>query len=403
MRQDKLIIPVNIFLLAFLLLVSSCAPAAWNNANRAYKRGDMVRAIEFSVQTLRQKHGYEKAVSLLKSILEPTYENLYSQAQRSGNRGDWDDAYQRYRTIERISGMIATLPEQPDPDGGTIKFRSLDVRDEVDYAIREAAEMHYRNGRDLERQGRNREAARAYTMAMSYVPNYRDASERYNFTREAAMKRIAILPFENVTGHPIYGALGEILADHAVMTTLSDRRNLEFIDMITRDQLRTMLADHGVAQPVYFSEQAVSEIGRKIGVHSFVIGRIMSVAVSYPPETHEVIREEAEISKGRNEPKETVHATVTITRRRAQGRIMTSFQIIGVERGSILKTANIPQEVEIVIEFATFRGDERALSAQSRRLVNRDPAYPPPENDLVIHLTELVSEHLSREIVRFFN
>lgn len=403
MRHDKLIIPACIFLFSFLFMASGCAPSSWNAANRAYKQGDMVRAVEYSVQTLRQKHGYEKAVNLLKAILEPTYDNLYSDAQRAGNRGEWDDAYQRYRTIERLSGMISTLPEQPDPDGGTIKFPTMDVRDEVDYAIGEAAEMHYRAGRDLQRQRRYREAARAYTMSMSYIPNYRDASERYNITREAAMQRVAVLPFENLTGQPLYRALGELLADHTVSNTLADRRNLEFLDIITRERLQSLLAENRIVIPASMSEQAAVDIGNEIGIHSLVLGSIQSVAFNYPPETIDVIREEAEISKGRNEPKDTVRATVTKTTRRAQARIVTNYRIVDVLQGTTVRTASIPQEVEIVIEFATYRGDERALSSRSRRLVNTEPAYPPSENELALHLTELVSQSLSQEIVRFFN
>jgi tetratricopeptide (TPR) repeat protein len=403
MRHNKLTILFSVVLLSFLVGGSGCAPAAWNNANRAYKQGDMVKAVEFSIQTLRQKHGYKKAVRLLKSVLEPTYENLYLDAQYAGNREDWDAAYQSYRAIERISSMISTLPEQPDPDGGTIKFRTVNVRDEVDHSIREAAEMHYRNGLDLERQGRHREAARAYTMAMSYVPNFRDSSERYAINREAAIRKIVFLPFENMTGQPIFGSLGEILADNAVVTTLSDRRNLEFIDVISRDRLRSLLAENRIVMPAYFNEQSYADIGKQIGIHSFVAGRILSIAVSYPPETYEVIHEEAEISKGRNQPKETVRATVTVVTRRALARMVTSYQVVDVERGATVRTANLPQEVEIVIEFASFRGDERALSARSKRLVNTEPAYPPTENDLVLHLSELIAQTLSREVVYFIN
>jgi len=403
MMQKQIISYLSVLFLTFTIIFSGCAPTSWKQADRAYKQGDMVRAVEYSVRTLRQKHGYERAVHMLKNILEPTYENLYTEAQRNGNRGDWDNAYQTFRTIERLSNMVGTLPEQPDPAGGTIKFHTVNVRNEVDNAIDQAAEMHYQNGLDLEERGRNREAARAFTMAMSYIPNYRDASDRYIVTREAATKRVSVLPFENITGQPLYGAVGEILADNCISIALSDRRNLEFLDIITRDRLHSLLSENRVSMPRSITERTVSDIGSQIGIHSFVIGRILSIDIHYPPETRDVIYEEAEISERRGAPKDTVSATVTVTSRRALARMVTSYEIVDVAMGTTVRTANIPQEVEIVIEFASFRGDERALSNRSRRLVNTEPAYPPSENELVLHLTELVAEKLSRDIIAYFN
>lgn len=399
----KLTLPVLFLLLLSLFVTSGCAPSSWKRSQQAYRDGDMVRAIEYSVETLRKKHGYEKAVNLLKYILEPTYDNLYSEAERSGKSGDWDHAYQKYVTIERISAMIATLREQPDPFGGTIKFPTRNVRSEIEHATREAAEMHYKNGRALQRRGRNREAARAFTMAMSYIPDYRDSVTRYNISREAALIRIAIMPFDDLTGQRVYGALGEILADQVVTNIMTDPANLEFLELVTRDRIYALLAELELAQTKYIDKRTATAVGKLLGIHSFVFGNILSAGVQYLPDSREVIREEAEISRGRDEPKETVHATVTVTTRRANARMVASYQVIDVATGSIIQSVNVPQDIEIIIEFATFRGDERALSRRSKQLVERGAAYPPPENDLIFHLTELVSKDLAGRLARFFN
>jgi hypothetical protein len=106
--RTKLQIPVLFLLLMLLLLASGCAPSSWKRSQQAYRAGDTVRAVELSIQTLREKHGYKKAVSFLKMNLENAFNYAYDRAQYAEEIGDWDAAYDWYRTIDRISGQNRT-------------------------------------------------------------------------------------------------------------------------------------------------------------------------------------------------------------------------------------------------------------------------------------------------------
>jgi tetratricopeptide (TPR) repeat protein len=402
--RTKLQIPVLFLLLMLLLLASGCAPSSWKRSQQAYRAGDTVRAVELSIQTLREKHGYKKAVSFLKMNLENAFNYAYDRAQYAEEIGDWDAAYDWYRTIDRISGQIALLSAQPDPNTKRdIRFEGRDVRTELRNATQEAAEMHYRAGMRLEREGRDREAARAYNTALQYVPNYRDASRRYEVTRAAAVERVAVMGFENVSGKREFGAVGEILSTQIISNLMTDRRNVEFLELLTRDQIAQLIAEQKLGRVVHVDESSAAEIGKLIGIHSFVFGKVLSINLQYYPDAREVTQEEAEVSEGRDQPKRMVTATVTTTTRRATARVISSYQVVDVSRGTIVRSGTVPHDLEVVIQFARFRGDERALSSKSRNLVNRPEEVPPPPDELVFVTLEKLSATIARELTVFLN
>jgi tetratricopeptide (TPR) repeat protein len=401
----RVLIPyVLCILLIFLpVLFTACAPASWNRAKEAHRVGNMVGAVENAVQTLRQKPGYEKAIDFLEINLPVYYRQLEEWARRGEAAGEWDDVYDIYRRIQRISDAASSLPPLRHPKTkALVSFETRNVTEALINARNSAAEMHYQWGLRLEREGRDREAANAYRMAREYIFDYKDTAERYSRTRAAALQRIAVLPFDNLSGNRQFGLLGEIISDQLVTHAMSDRRNLEFLEFVTRERLDQLIAEQQLSRSGYIDPSAAVQIGKLLGIHAFVFGKVLSVITEYYPETREVIREDKEISQGRNQPNITVSATVTVFRRRATARIVSSYQIIDVESGAIVRSANLPQETEVVVEFARFRGDERALSAKSKALVDRGEQYPPPANELVFLTVERISKLLADEIVRFF-
>jgi hypothetical protein len=385
-------------------MLSACAPASWNRAKQAHRSGDLVGAVEHAVLTLRHKPDYKKAIIFLQTNLPVYYRQLEERARRGEQTGDWDGAYDSYWRIQRISDAVSSLPPQTDPETKTrFSFETRDVMTALINARESAAEMHYQLGLRLERDGRDREAARAFSRAQEYISGYKDTVERYSRSRAAALRRIAVLPFDNLSGKRHYGMVGEIIADQLVTHAMANRRNLEFMEFVTRERLEQLISEQQLSRSGYLDPASAVQVGKLLGLHAFVFGKVLAISAQYYPETREVIHEEKEISPGRNEPRIHVSATVTVFKRRATARIVSSYQIIDVETGTIIRSVNLPQETEVVVEFARFRGDERALSSRSKMLCDRGEQFPPPENELVFLTADRISIILAEEIARFFN
>ncbi len=395
-----------LFVIFPVLLVFSegCAPASWKRAEQAHRSGDMVGAVMHAAQTLHGKPGYKHAVRFLKDHLPVYYNRLENHAAAARQTGDWDAAHDAFSRIARISDLISSLPPQNDPDSGSpIIFEVRDVSERLAEAQTKAAEMHYRRGREYEAAGKYREAARSYTRVREYLPDYRDSMQRYERSRSQALQRIAVIPFDNLSGKRQFGALGEIVADQLISHVMSDRRNLEFMEFVTRERLNQLIAEQRLGQSGFVDLSSAAELGRLLGIHAFIFGKILSVTTHYYPETREVVREEKEISRGRNEPKISVSATVTVITRKATARMVSSYQIVDVESGTIVHSATIPQEVEVRVEFARFRGDERALSTRYKALCDRGESFPPPVDELVFSVADMISKSLAREVAGHFN
>ncbi len=393
---------VAVFLLTGVVL-TGCSPASWNRAERAYESGDMANAVRYAAQTLRAEPDYEDAIDLLQRILPGAYDDYYGRAQRAEQAGDWDRAFDLYEDILTMSDAVRGLPPQTHPETGeVVTFPTRDVGREHQNARRNAAEMHYEAAAALEQRGNPKDAAKAYTRALSYIYDYKDARQRYERNRQAALKRIAVMPFDNLSGKRWYGAIGTVVADRLIIEAMKDPKNLEFMEFVTRERIDELIAEQRLGKAGILDPQTAAEVGRILGIHAFVFGKITSIVTDFPPDIVSTYEDTDEITEGRDKKKRKVRATVTVVTRRAIAKLTSSYQIIDVTRGTIVKSGSVPRTEVVEITFGRYKGDKEALSSRSKRLCAVREAYPPPDDELVNRAAESSAHELSREISAFF-
>ncbi len=386
-----------------LLIVAGCGPASWSHAERAYRAGDMVAAVRYAVQTLREEPGYADAVDFLARELPRTYEDYSSRAQRAERAGDWDEAYRLYSEILAMSDEVRSLPPQVHEDTKqTVTFATKDVEREHQNARKNAADKHYKAGISYEGQGMAKDAAKEFSRTLDYIDPYEDAAQRYEKNRQAAVKRIAVMPFDNLSGKDYYGAIGTVVADRLISDAMSDPANMEFLEFVTREKITELIRELKFEQGAYVDPTTAAQIGKLLGIHSFVFGKITSISTDYPPDMVATYEEKDEISQGKDKPKRTVRATVTAITRRATARFDCSYQIVDVTRGTIVKSGNVPRREIVEIKFGRYKGDKEALSHASRELCGRREAYPPPDDELVNQAAMSAARELAHEVAGFF-
>lgn len=406
MNRDRitfksLLLSISIFLVCISTL--GCAPHSWKMAQRAHESGDIVAAVKYSVQSLKEKPGYEDAIDFLSSQLPRFYDDLYARAQRAERANDWDEAFILYDNILTISDAVRSLPPQTHPKTKyAVSFSTRDVETERLSARTNAAEKHYESGLSFESQGRSKDAAKAFSRALSYISNFKDAPTRYEKNRQAAVKRIAVMPFENLSGKEYFGAIGAVIADLLITEVMADPRNLEFMEFVTREKITEILREQRFTQTDMVDPKTAAEIGKILGIDAFVFGKVTSIVTDYPPDVVSTFEEKNEISQGKDKPKRKVAATVTIISRKANARLTCSYQIVDVARGSIVKSGVAPWVEAVEITFGRYKGDKEALSYRTRELCNRRESYPPPEDELVNRAAENSARDLAQQIAAFF-
>lgn len=400
---NKTIVLMNISLFFMIFIFNGCTPKAWDSAKRAYEAGDVVSSVRYTSQTLREKPGYEDAVNFLTNLFPSTYEDYYSRAKKAESMNDWDEAFKLYTTIKTLSDIIVGIPKQKDPKTeNLISFSTKNVDNEINNATKNAAEKHYLNALSLENSGKYKDAAKAYTRSLEYINNYKDATERYEKMRTAAVKRVAIVPFENKSGKTQFGEIGESISESIISDAMADPKNLEFMDLISRDRINQLINEQKLNQTSLIDEKSASEMGKILGLHAFVFGKVTSISTSNTPETKSRKEESKELYQGKDKPKRQVYAVVEITTRKAKANITCSYQIIEVATGKIVKSGSVPSELEISIVFGRFTGDEEALSSSSRELCGKQDEYPPSPDELVQKVVQKAASSLSTEITGYF-
>ncbi len=397
----------KIFYLFVVLLTAviflGCSPKSWEIAQREYSNGNIYEAVKWSASTLREKPNYKDAVVFLSNVLPTTYNDLYQKAKSSESRNDWDNAVTLYRQLKSISDIAQSIPPQTDEDTKAIvKFETKDVSSELDNAINKAAELHYNAGLNLENSSRSKDAAKEYTKALEFIPNYKDASERYEKMRTAAIKRVAIMTFENKSGKEQFGAVGENISDQTISAAMSDSKNMEFLEFVTRDRLNELMAEKQLGEVGQLDEKTASNAGKVLGIHSFVFGRVNTIAINTPPETKSDVQQNATLYDSKTKQNYNVSAMVTVTTRKASATIKCTYQIIDVSKGTIVKSGTVDGTEEVVIQFGRFRGQESALNNEYRNLCSKQEEYPPTEDVLVSKAVEKLSQKLATEVAGYF-
>lgn len=101
-----------------------------------------------------------------------------------------------------------------------------------------------------------------------------------------------------------------------------------------------------------------------------------------------------------------VYATVKATLYQYQKKITSqgtvSFRIIDAKTGALLSVEKMPGEFVWVSEWATFNGDERALSAQQLKLAQQKEQPAPDPQDLFIEFTRPIYNQITSKIQDFY-
>ncbi len=98
----------------------------------------------------------------------------------------------------------------------------------------------------------------------------------------------------------------------------------------------------------------------------------------------------------------TVKATLYHYRKTTTSKGLLSFRIIDATTGAVLSAEKMPGEFVWRSEWATFNGDERALSPEQLQLTKQRELVPPPPQDLFIEFTRPIFNQLTTKIQEFY-
>ena len=98
-----------------------------------------------------------------------------------------------------------------------------------------------------------------------------------------------------------------------------------------------------------------------------------------------------------------VTATIIKSRKAVRSRGLLSMEIFDYQTNKTLLREEIPGEFTWVNEWASFNGDERALTTSELNMTRNREQLPPPPQQLFIEFTKPIYDQVTSRIRRFYD
>ena len=425
----NLLFPSFLTLVFALLCLTGCAGKhgkLMESAQANYRANDYEAALRDAVMALKHKPDYDKAQNFaptfFNAAVEARQRNI-STLEGTSDKFRWDQIVAEYKGLIEINTLVKNLPPLVHKKTKQrITFETRDYSVPLRQASEQAAETHYQegiriadSGGDVETQKR---AAKEFRAAGEFVPGYKDTGIRYEQARSAGVKRMAILTFEDKSGRAHrYGALSDTITDEIISVVLTDSSAMEFLQIVSRDQLTRIMEEQNLGFTGRFDEKTVAGIGEVAGVHELVIGQITNILYRPPnPETANFNRrktvkrqtgtERYVDNNGKTQTRRKyadvpVSARVTHYQVASEATIIGSYRIIDVKTANIKAVKKFDVKQEFGAQWATFSGDQDALHSVDITLYNKGKKDPPSEEQMVLDVANKLAGQLAEELKEY--
>ncbi|HVG12389.1 MAG TPA: hypothetical protein VM843_05255 [Flavisolibacter sp.] len=367
-----------------LLIFLLCGLVSCKTASKAYDKGDYANAIELAIKKLQKDPQDGETKALLKNAYRfalDIHEDKIRILNNSSSDTRFEQIYFEYRTLQNFYTKLQSLPSLSSYIHPTDYSASLET-----YRTK-AAEVYEEKAIALMDKGSKEDYRRAHTafkQALIYKPGDKELEERRDEAYQLALVNIVVLPLEqHTTGYNYSNASNLRSFETDLVRNLRNQNSSQYLrfytaweaenkDLDPDEVLELRLGRMDIGRP-YDHTQSRS-VSKEVVVKETV----------YKPDS--VVKQMAKVTAQVITTRRTLlsEGSLFVTSRDSKGRVLWQDQLKGSHKWQV--------------EFATYRGDERALSDSDRSLLNQQVAQNSPHDDEIIErvLTQIENELKSR-------
>lgn len=359
-----------------------------SSGKKAFEHGNYYQAVIQSVNRLRNAPNNKKAAETLRTAYPSAVKSLDLQAKNRVASNDpykWKSVLQSY---EQINHMYEEILHSPA--ASNIVTNPKSYYSELETARSNAAQESYDHG-EIEMAKKTRESAKqAYFHYMDvdkFVPGYKDVTEKIRESKFMATLKVVVeqIPVPNryaLSGDFFQAKVEEYLHSEMPANEFvrfynpaeAQTENVEYPDQI----LRLEFDDFSVGD-TYLKESTVEH-----SKDSVVVGQ-----VTLP-------------DGSKMDAYNTVKVRMTTYTKAVTSEGLLSFHVVDAFNNAILTTEKFPGKFEWVSEWATYNGDERALTKKQLDLCKQKEIPPPGPQDMFIEFTRPIYGQLTAKIRSFY-
>jgi hypothetical protein len=350
----------RILLLLFIVLVSACS-----SGKKQLAKGNYEASIELAVNRLRNSPGNRRAEEALKeayTLVKRMHLGKIDQLKVSTEPFKWDqiassyDELNRiYENVERCPACMKALP------------KITSYRNEFNEAAMLAADERYDAGIMELAKGTRESAILAYRHfeRVDYLkPNYRDTQEKMFEARDLATIRVLV---DQIPVHSRRFGLSHEFFQNQLNVLLHSERLSDFVQFYSPSEADRV----GLDRPDHVVVMQFDD---------FVVGQTLIKESTQTLIQDSVVVGQVDIDGKKKDVYGTVEAEYTVFSKFVNSGGLLDMRIIDLQTDRILFQMKMPGEYRWVTEWASYKGDKRALTDEELAMTrNREMPSPDPQ------------------------
>ena len=368
-----------IWILMAVVLFAGCG-----SSKKMLQHGDYYASTMEAIKQLRSSPDSKKQQDVLLQAYPLLIENSMrkiNNAMEVNYSNKYGIAVAEYRELNKIADAIYTCPKAlqliPQP---------AQYNRELAETLPKAAEESYQLGERKLRlqtvQGA-REAYQHFLKANQYVNGYRDVNEKIAEALEMATLKV-------VVKKPVTPQAYQLTSDffyNNLMAQMSQTNN--FVRFFTEEQARRerlTQPDHYLA--LEFDEFSVGNMIESRNTVELNRDSVLVGTTTVDGKSHKVYGK--------------VKAEFTTFKREVIAQGTLSVKIIQAANNRIEQHQKFPGKFTWVNQWATYKGDERALTDAQKKMTKSEPAMPPPQQDLFVEFTKPIFDQTVKFVKNYY-
>jgi hypothetical protein len=367
-----------------VLFISCKSPA------KLYDKGNYNDAMDAAIKKLQKDPNDYESREVMKKSYKYAVEDREDQIRilaNSSNETKYDQIFQQYDQLQNLYEKIRKYPTISQFIKPTDYSSSVETyKDKAFVAHVEKADK-WMGGEDRRSY---REAYYEFRKALHYKPDDFDAKKKLEDAYDAAVVKVMVVPIDAANGNYYYSNSSYQVRNFqdALIRSLNYNGSNEFVKYYTEwsteskriqpdEVIEMRMGRMNIGQP--YDQNSTRQVSKEVVVKEKVYNK------------DSVVKEYAK-----------VYANVTSTKRTLVSDV-EMYVTAREPRGRILWSDNLRSEHQWKTEFATYTGDERALSESDKTLLNKKDFRTPNQDDITNDLMNKLQNDVVYRLRNYYN
>ncbi|MFC3561107.1 hypothetical protein [Pedobacter jamesrossensis] len=374
----------NISRLRYFIYLSFIIIAGCTTGKKALQKGDYDAAVSKAVSRLQSSPKNSESLGVLPTAYNFALQDhlrKIDEAKATSDIYKWETVMYNYQKINQLADEINSCPACLTVVPAPSKYVS-----ELAESRLSAGVARYNSGIRLLNLNTRPSAKNAYyefEKAKNLAPDYKDSEAKMDDAYWAAVTRIVVQPI--IINSSYYKLSGDYFQQQID----------NFISNYSRNKFVIFYSEQQATKQKIVPDQMLS-----LNFDDFVVGQ------TYVKERVERLKRDSIVIGETRERKPvygTVKATLSIFEKNISSSGLLDMTITDWQSKKIVRQQKFPGTYVWRDSWASYKGDDRALSKQQLAMTRRREVAPPPPDVLFLEFTKPIYSQLAGDISYYYN